>query len=61
MSAHPPPVPPEQQAPHGGGSTTHDVSDIPDEKAGTAPNTAEQGNPGNTRENTTHPGTGKGF
>lgn len=55
MSAHPPPIPEEQRPAHGDGRA-------PAEHRGPSPartrdiNTAEQGAPGNTRENTTHQG-----
>ena len=57
MSAHPPPVPPEQRPKHGndpaetqGEATRHPESDPRNL------NTAEQGRTGNTRQNTTNKG-----
>lgn len=55
MTAHPPPVPPDQQPRHGTGNEkanteakeAHPSRDI---------NTAEQGQPGNTKQNTTNVG-----
>lgn len=53
MSAHPPPVPPDQQSPHAGPKA--DVT-----KAGPGeprdPNLGEQGRQGNSKQNTTNKG-----
>ena len=56
MSAHPPPVPPAGRSDKGPGGPA-----AADDKAGLhpskAPNTTgEQGQQGNTKQNTTHPG-----
>ena len=55
MSAHPPPVPPEQRTPHGPSSAKADTADHapPDTPDG---NLAEQGRAGNTKQNTTNKG-----
>jgi hypothetical protein len=53
MSAHPPPIPPEQQAPHGG-ATAKEPSGV---RPPADPNTTEQGRQGNLAQNTRHPGT----
>ncbi len=55
MSAHKPPVPPEQQAPHAGGRNAPDPAVPPPSRRGDT-NTAEQGTQGNIRENTTNTG-----
>jgi hypothetical protein len=56
MSAHPPPVPPDQQPKHGGKEMNKaDVT----KAGGTATanqNTGEQGQAGNTKQNTTNKG-----
>ena len=59
MSAHPPPVPPDQRPPHG----TGDASGTRGATAAAEhahpprdPNTAEQGRQGNTKQNTTNKG-----
>lgn len=68
MSAHPPPVPPANRstkgpgdptAPTGGGDPTAPTGGKGHEiHPGKAPNnTGEQGQQGNTKQNTTHPGT----
>lgn len=55
MSAHPPPVPPAQQPKHGGSPAKADVSDKEGHKAGSPDgNLREQGQTGNTRQNTTN-------
>lgn len=60
MSAHPPPVPPDQRAPHGG-ATAEGVAESRADRGRTAAsrdvNTAEQGRAGNAKQNTTHTGT----
>ncbi len=55
MSAHPPPVPPEQRPRHGGDAAKADVSD---HTAAGSPNgnLAEQGQAGNSKQNTTNKG-----
>lgn len=56
MTAHPPPVPPDQRpkvGPKDDGKTSTDQSPIARSPVG---NTAEQGNPGNTKQNTTNKG-----
>ena len=56
MSAHPPPIPPDQQPKHGGGDLSKaDVADDPT-KGSPDPNLAEQGAAGNTKQNTTNKG-----
>lgn len=58
MSAHPPPVPPDQRSPHGGGAEkTPEKSERP--PPGYRPqerNVAEQGRQGNVKQNTTNKG-----
>ena len=56
MSAHPPPIPPDQQSKHGAGDlgqATVAGGGPPDTPDG---NLAEQGRAGNIKQNTTHPG-----
>lgn len=59
MSAHPPPVPPANQSTKGPGDATAPTGgkghEIHPNKAPN--NTGEQGQQGNTKQNTTHPGT----
>lgn len=55
MSAHPPPIPPDQQTPHGGSPEKPGNAKASD--AGSAnPNLAEQGRAGNLKQNTTNKG-----
>ena len=56
MSAHPPPVPPDQRPKHGGADAAK--ADVTDHTAtGTANgNLAEQGQAGNSKQNTTNKG-----
>ena len=57
MSAHPPPVPPEQQGPHGGASGPAKSSEAIPEKADSRHrNLGEQGRQGNIEQNTTNEG-----
>ena len=53
MTAHPPPVPPEQRSPYAG-ATPADQDKAGDTKGD--PNLAEQGRQGNIAQNTTHKG-----
>lgn len=56
MSAHPPPVPPDQQPKHGGGDLSRaDVAGGP-ARGSADGNLAEQGQAGNTKQNTTNKG-----
>lgn len=54
MSAHPPPVPPDQRSPHGGAQPREGAIDhaTPPQD----PSLAEQGRQGNTKQNTTNKG-----
>ncbi|AWU95815.1 hypothetical protein [Azospirillum ramasamyi] len=56
MTKHIPPVPPEGRSDKGPGEPATSAS--PDDGVSNrgAPNTKEQGQPGNTRQNTTHQG-----
>lgn len=56
MSAHPPPVPPDQRPKHGGGDLSK--ADVAGGPARGSPdgNLAEQGQAGNTKQNTTNKG-----
>ena len=55
MSAHPPPVPPDQRPQHGGDTSHAEVDAKP--QAGTPNgNLGEQGQAGNTKQNTTNKG-----
>jgi hypothetical protein len=57
MSAHPPPVPPEQRPPHGGNSESAPSNEKP--PPGSRPqdrNLKEQGRQGNIHENTRNTG-----
>ena len=56
MSAHPAPVPEDQRAPHDG-AAAHESAPTGASKAATQPgNTAQQGQAGNTKQNTTNAG-----
>lgn len=55
MSAHPPPVPPEQRPPHGSPHAAPERHGEPPSRTRDT-NTAEQGEAGNMRENTTNTG-----
>ena len=54
MSAHPPPVPPEQQSPHEGQMPVEQSSGAERERANR--NLGEQGHQGNIKQNTTNKG-----
>jgi hypothetical protein len=56
MSAHPPPIPPDQQPKHGGGDLSK--ADVAGGAGKGSPdgNLAEQGQAGNTKQNTTNKG-----
>ena len=56
MAAHPPPVPPDQRPKHGGGDLSH--ADVTGSSSQGSPdgNLAEQGQAGNTKQNTTNKG-----
>lgn len=55
MSAHPPPVPPDQQPKHGGGDLSR--ADVAGPSKGSPDgNLAEQGQAGNAKQNTTNKG-----
>ena len=59
MTAHPPPIPPDQQSNKGGGDKSRaDVTGAP----GSSPenNADEQGRSGNIHQNTTHGNLSKG-
>ena len=53
MTAHLPPVPPEQRSPYAGATSTEQAKDHADKGD---PNLAEQGRQGNIAQNTTHQG-----
>ena len=58
MSAHPPPVPPDNRSPKGPGepaSAPKGAEGMPAPGKGN-PNTGEVGSPGNTKQNTTNKG-----
>ena len=56
MSAHPPPIPPDQQPKQGGGDASK--ADVKGSSNTGSPdgNLAEQGQAGNIKQNTTNPG-----
>jgi hypothetical protein len=57
MSAHPSPVPPEQQSPHEGNTPVEQSSGAQRERANRVDrNVEEQGRQGNIKQNTTNPG-----
>ncbi len=57
MSAHPPPVPPEQQSPHEGDTPVEQSSGAQRERANRVNrNLGEQGRQGNIKQNTTNEG-----
>ena len=57
MSAHPPPVPPEQQSPHEGNTPAEQPSDAPRKRDNRVNrNLGEQGRQGNVKQNTTNQG-----
>jgi hypothetical protein len=57
MSAHPPPVPPEQRPPHGGAPARTRGETKPDpNRPAPSPNPDERGRQGNLKQNTTHQG-----
>ncbi|HTH17202.1 MAG TPA: hypothetical protein VL974_11160 [Magnetospirillum sp.] len=56
MAKHMPPIPPEQQTPHGGSAQSHDNEGPDPEKEARARDLAHQGRQGNIKQNTTHQG-----
>ena len=56
MSAHPPPIPEEQRAPHGGAASADVKGHAPEPARTRDGNLAEQGDAGNIRENTHNQG-----
>ena len=57
MSAHPPPVPPEQRPRHGDDPTrTYGDAKSPPNKHARNPNLEERGRQGNVKQNTTNQG-----
>ena len=57
MTAHPPPVPPEQQSPHEGSTLADQSSGAQRERANKSNrNLGEQGRQGNIKQNTTNEG-----
>ena len=57
MSAHPPPVPPEQRSPHEGSVSPETKSGAQKERdSAVKRNLAEQGRQGNIKQNTTNKG-----
>jgi hypothetical protein len=58
MSAHPPPVPPEQRSPKGGAESSSDPKSQaePDAYRDQNRNLGEQGRQGNIKQNTTNTG-----
>lgn len=55
MSAHPPPVPPEQRPPHGTERASN-VGGADQARPAADPNTPEQARQGNTKQNVTNKG-----
>ena len=57
MTAHPPPVPPEQQTPHGGTAAPEtDQGKAAERRNARERNLAEQGRQGNLKQNTDNQG-----
>jgi len=56
VSAHPPPIPPDQQPPHGGGHPEKPGNAGAPASGSADPNLAEQGSAGNLKQNTTNKG-----
>jgi hypothetical protein len=59
VTAHPPPVPPDQQPKHGEDRDRASIKGKPPGKTRVS-NTREQGAPGNTKQNTTNKGLQQG-
>lgn len=56
MSKAMPPIPPEQQPPHGAAANPHDHEGPDPDKEGRSRDLAHQGRQGNVKQNTTHQG-----